>query len=167
MKMLIDGDADISATFLSYTEQRAEYVDFGYPLFYFKSAVAVKTPGFEARFVLFKPFQPSVWACGAIFGCIFTGLLVLIDQFLHGEPGWIRSALDNAWLVAVSSVNQGVQMSGTAITYMVAICVWHLPLVILSASYMGSLTSFLTAMPTKPLPFDDIESFVDLLDSGR
>ena len=52
----------MTAAMLSYTEQKAEVLDFGYPLMYYSYAVAIKTPELTPlKFVLFNPFQNFVW----------------------------------------------------------------------------------------------------------
>lgn len=71
---------------LSYTKQKAEVLDFGYPLMYFSYAVAIKSPEFEPlKFVLFKPFGDFVWL-----GFFTTFVLTMICMALISfAAAWI------------------------------------------------------------------------------
>ncbi|XP_035226349.1 glutamate receptor ionotropic, kainate 1-like [Stegodyphus dumicola] len=143
-------EADMSLLFITYP--RLQALDFTAPYSTMRMVFATDIPGPLPRATFYmKVFQTTVWIC--CFSAII--LLPLIYHFLLKQKySFMRIFLEMIGTIAM----QGLNVRDRAISDRFLIIFWLLSAYILSCSYTGSLSSFLT-MPLKQPP---LRNFIEL-----
>ncbi|KAK4002271.1 hypothetical protein OUZ56_004111 [Daphnia magna] len=157
LNQLIKKEVDISTLCIVPTLERAQYMEFSYPVAIESYKFMVPKPGEESRlFGPVRPFQYPVW------GCLFISLISVLVAFTisawcysrwnpmptdyaHGAWDKLSIKIGNyAMYIASTCTNQGQGMNAPQNSFRILAGVWLLAATVLVNCYSGTLMSSLT-----------------------
>ncbi|XP_067138426.1 probable glutamate receptor isoform X2 [Centruroides vittatus] len=158
---LINDKADIAAADLSWSPERAEVVEFTFPIFPEYVTFAYKAPKSLSRaWILFETYSYQVWIFIIVTSFIVAGTIFIslfINQKIRNEDNLcIANLAGHALNYAFRTlVGKSCNTLPNFESVRLIIGIWWLAVVIFTAVYSGNLTSSLSAYKTE-LPIDNL-----------
>ncbi|XP_067005230.2 glutamate receptor [Anabrus simplex] len=163
VSMLINNEADISATALDMSSKRADVVDFLFPLTFSRYCMFIKKKSwYVPRWnSLLKPFNVCLWLTVLVAVIANATGLTIISKLGHRfYDEKYFSPSDSLLYVLAALAQQCCSFPRFFSARVVCLCS-HLMALVILASYSASLVSFLTVQKEK-LPFQDLKSMVEV-----
>ncbi|XP_076336846.1 putative glutamate receptor [Tachypleus tridentatus] len=161
---LTRGVADMAVADLSWDVERAQVVDFTYPVFYETTKFIYKSPSFLSRaWILFEPYSVMLWIT-LVFAMLVLGIVMFLFTFVYSNISenetssvveLVEQCLENSYRQLVI---QGCAWLPETASSRIVMAAWWFTMVIFSSVYSGNLTSTLSLKKTES-PVNTLEGF--------